>query len=45
MGGLMTDSMDLTVLSKKTMAELTKIAKEINCKVPDLATWYCIDEY
>ncbi len=25
----MTDSMDLTVLSKKTMAELTKIAKEI----------------
>jgi transcription termination factor Rho len=29
MGGLMADSMDLTVLSKKTMAELTKIAKEI----------------
>jgi transcription termination factor Rho len=28
--GWMSESMDLTVLSKKTMAELTKIAKEVN---------------
>ena len=30
---------------RKAYDKCRKIAKEINCKVPDLATWYCIDEY